>query len=279
MPDGIDATVIYYGHLITDREELAKLDSPVLGLFGADDGAIPPDQVHAFEEALEELGKPVEINIYDGAGHAFANPSGERYARRPPRTPGGGPSPSWPRTCPARPAAEAEPMARQRALSSCSPAPWSRLLLASAACRGGVDEAPPKDDEGPGQSYTVRGEVVAVPGGGGPTDQLRIRHEPIPDFVGFDGDVVGMSSMTMPFPTADSVDLAVAGAGGQGRAHPRGPLGGLPRLPDHPAPQAPARHPADFRKVDTESDHADPEHSGTSPGDAHDPAPEVKKVR
>ena len=79
MPDGIDATVIYYGHLTTDRSELAKLDSPVLGLFGAEDGSIPPDQVHAFEEALETLGKPVEVKIYDGAGHAFANPSGERY--------------------------------------------------------------------------------------------------------------------------------------------------------------------------------------------------------
>jgi len=79
MPEGIDATVIYYGHLITDPKELTKLESPVLGLFGAEDGAIPPDQVHAFQEALEKLGKPVEIKIYDGAGHAFANPSGERY--------------------------------------------------------------------------------------------------------------------------------------------------------------------------------------------------------
>jgi len=79
MPDGIDATVIYYGHLVTDPNQLETLDSPVLGLFGAEDGSIPPDQVHAFEEALERLGKPVEVKIYDGAGHAFANPSGERY--------------------------------------------------------------------------------------------------------------------------------------------------------------------------------------------------------
>ncbi len=82
-PEGIDATVIYYGHLTTDKAELAKLDSPVLGLFGAEDGSIPPDQVHAFASALEELGKPVEVKIYDGAGHAFANPSGERYRPEP----------------------------------------------------------------------------------------------------------------------------------------------------------------------------------------------------
>jgi len=77
------------------------------------------------------------------------------------------------------------------------------LLL--AACGGG-DRT--NDNADPGQSYTVRGEVVALPGGGGPTDHLRIRHESIPSFVGFDGNVVGMASMTMPFPTADDVDLS-----------------------------------------------------------------------
>lgn len=83
-------------------------------------------------------------------------------------------------------------------------------LLASAACRGDkTDDA----DQGPVQSYTVRGEVVAVPGGGGPNDQLRIHHEAVPDFVGIDGDVVGMSPMTMPFPTADTVDVAALAPG------------------------------------------------------------------
>ena len=33
-PDGIDATVIYYGRVVTDPERLASLDSPVLGIFG-----------------------------------------------------------------------------------------------------------------------------------------------------------------------------------------------------------------------------------------------------
>jgi len=75
----LDAAVIYYGRLVTDRDQLATLDTPILGLFGAEDQGIPVDQVREFEAALAELGKPHTIEIYDGAGHAFANPSGTRY--------------------------------------------------------------------------------------------------------------------------------------------------------------------------------------------------------
>lgn len=79
MPGEIDATVIYYGQLETDRERLAVLDMPILGIFGAEDEGIPVAQVRAFEEALGDLGKDAEVYVYEGADHAFANPSGERY--------------------------------------------------------------------------------------------------------------------------------------------------------------------------------------------------------
>jgi carboxymethylenebutenolidase len=79
LPDKIGATVIYYGHLTTDKAELAKLQMPILGFFGAQDQSIPVASVHAFEATLKSLGKPVEIHVYDGAGHAFANPSGTGY--------------------------------------------------------------------------------------------------------------------------------------------------------------------------------------------------------
>ncbi|MCW9706844.1 dienelactone hydrolase family protein [Fodinibius salsisoli] len=78
-PEKIDATVIYYGRLVTDAGELAKLQMPILGIFGAEDEGIPPEQVNAFESALDEAGVTNSIHIYDGAGHAFANPSGTRY--------------------------------------------------------------------------------------------------------------------------------------------------------------------------------------------------------
>ncbi len=79
MPDSIDAAVVYYGHLTTDPAELGKLGAPLIGFFGADDGSIPVDQVRTFQQTLEKLGKDVEIHVYDGAGHAFANPSGTGY--------------------------------------------------------------------------------------------------------------------------------------------------------------------------------------------------------
>lgn len=79
MPEAIDATVIYYGRLVTDAGELSTLDMPVLGIFGAEDDGIPPEEVKKFEAALDEAGVTNDIHIYEGADHAFANPSGTRY--------------------------------------------------------------------------------------------------------------------------------------------------------------------------------------------------------
>ena len=79
MPANIDATVIYYGRLVTDPEALKPLDMPVLGIFGSEDRGITVESVHAFETAMRSLGKDVTIKIYEGANHAFANPSGQRY--------------------------------------------------------------------------------------------------------------------------------------------------------------------------------------------------------
>ena len=69
------ADVINYGHLATDSESLKKINAPILGLFGAQDRGITHDDVHKFEASLKQLGKKVEIKIYDDAGHAFENPN------------------------------------------------------------------------------------------------------------------------------------------------------------------------------------------------------------
>ena len=79
FPRELDASVIYYGELETGRDRLAPLEVPILGLFGSDDGVVPEDRVRAFGEVLTELEKPHEIHVYEGAGHAFANPSGDNY--------------------------------------------------------------------------------------------------------------------------------------------------------------------------------------------------------
>lgn len=79
FPDQVDATVIYYGRLTSDQDELQSLSSPVLGIFGALDEGIPVATVREFQAALDALDKEAAIHIYEDADHAFANPSGTRY--------------------------------------------------------------------------------------------------------------------------------------------------------------------------------------------------------
>jgi len=80
LNDGVDATVIYYGRLTAEESELSSIDWPVLGIFGDKDASIPVTSVNSFETALNSLGIENEIYIYEGVGHAFANPSGANYA-------------------------------------------------------------------------------------------------------------------------------------------------------------------------------------------------------
>jgi len=76
----LDATVMYYGQPITDEEQLAHITWPLLGIFAEEDQGIPPETVKNFESKLDEVGITNEIFIYPGVNHAFANPSGDRYA-------------------------------------------------------------------------------------------------------------------------------------------------------------------------------------------------------
>lgn len=80
LSDDIDATVIYYGNLVTEDARLSSLNSPVLGIFGDKDTSIPVSSVNDFDAALGRLSIENEIYIYAGVGHAFANPSGMNYA-------------------------------------------------------------------------------------------------------------------------------------------------------------------------------------------------------
>jgi carboxymethylenebutenolidase len=50
---------------------LEKLNTPLLGLFGADDGNPDPAQVAIIEEKLKSLNKTYEFHSCEGAGHAF----------------------------------------------------------------------------------------------------------------------------------------------------------------------------------------------------------------
>ena len=78
----LSADVINYGHLVTDPAEIKKINAPILGLFGAQDQGITPDDVHKFEAAMKQQGKIIEIKIYEDAGHGFENP-GNKTGYRP----------------------------------------------------------------------------------------------------------------------------------------------------------------------------------------------------
>ena len=69
------AAVAYYGAPPTDEAAIARIKAPVLGNFGAEDTGPSPEQVRAFEAAMKKAGKAVDVKIYPGAGHAFANPN------------------------------------------------------------------------------------------------------------------------------------------------------------------------------------------------------------
>jgi carboxymethylenebutenolidase len=69
------ADVINYGHLATDPASLKKINAPILGLFGAQDRGIPPEDVQKFQAQLNQLGKKIDVTIYPDAGHAFENPN------------------------------------------------------------------------------------------------------------------------------------------------------------------------------------------------------------
>jgi carboxymethylenebutenolidase len=56
-------------------DALARVRCPVLGLFGAEDALIPQSDVEELRRRASEWRAPIEIAVYPGAGHAFANES------------------------------------------------------------------------------------------------------------------------------------------------------------------------------------------------------------
>ena len=93
---------------------------------------------------------------------------------------------------------------------------FSALLSALAAvpllALTGCDPASPESDTltvSPGlvpsvNTYEVHGVIDRMPDANG---QMRINHEPIPTFVGREGEMVGMKAMIMPFPLAAGVSV------------------------------------------------------------------------
>ena len=75
------AGVIYYQSMFPDPEDLKTISAPMLCHFGTDDHGTTKTEVDMFRDALQRYGKRYEIEMYDGAGHAFLNnPQGKSPA-------------------------------------------------------------------------------------------------------------------------------------------------------------------------------------------------------
>jgi len=66
---GLNAAIVYYGSSPA-ADALAKLNTPVLGLYGGDDARVNATIEPASTE-VKKLGKTYEHEIYEGAGHGF----------------------------------------------------------------------------------------------------------------------------------------------------------------------------------------------------------------
>jgi hypothetical protein len=88
------------------------------------------------------------------------------------------------------------------------------VLLLGAAGGCGPEETPEAvmETAGPADAtYETRGKIVELPATAaearGPSGALRIRHEAVPEFTTDQGEITGMTSMTMPFPLAPGLDV------------------------------------------------------------------------
>lgn len=66
-----EGTAIFYGSLVTDPAELARIGHPVYGTFAELDEGIPPAEVERFVRALREAGIGNDVHVYDSVDHGF----------------------------------------------------------------------------------------------------------------------------------------------------------------------------------------------------------------
>jgi len=78
VDEEVGAAVAFYGSPLAP-EIVPELKAPLLGLYGAQDGGIVVESVRAMETALTRAGIAHEIQVYEGAGHAFFNDTRASY--------------------------------------------------------------------------------------------------------------------------------------------------------------------------------------------------------
>ena len=66
----LKAAIVCYGTAPTEKEALARVTAPVLGLYGGDDARVTAT-VDDTTKVMKELGKSYRSEIFEGAGHGF----------------------------------------------------------------------------------------------------------------------------------------------------------------------------------------------------------------
>jgi carboxymethylenebutenolidase len=77
----VSAGVIYYASRLPSDEQLAKISVPLLLIYGNQDHSVNPAQARQLELTLKTLGKNVQLLLYEGAPHAFANENNKQAYR------------------------------------------------------------------------------------------------------------------------------------------------------------------------------------------------------
>lgn len=72
------ASVMYYGMPVEEQDQLKKLQTDVLFVYGKQDKWINEEVALNFEKNMDAVGKTLKVLAFD-ADHAFANPTSERY--------------------------------------------------------------------------------------------------------------------------------------------------------------------------------------------------------
>ena len=79
--------------------------------------------------------------------------------------------------------------------------------IIAAGCSHGQRSDQPEGAASDARRYVIRGEVISVPQAGRPGTQFIVKHEPIDNFRDASGQIVGMSTMGMPFTPGKDVSL------------------------------------------------------------------------
>jgi len=84
---GLAGAVGFYGRPGPGRDgspgptaRASELAAPILALMGGDDPGIPPDEVQAFDAALDQAGLEHEVVVYPDAPHSFFDRKYEEFA-------------------------------------------------------------------------------------------------------------------------------------------------------------------------------------------------------